>query len=99
MEFRLESLCQCYSRANIFHRHVVEDVVALPSAQNREENAGSYHLPFMTPVPSGKVLSTSWQSLTAFSSHWLHCDIVSAFLNMIHDSLQIFGPMGSQEVD
>lgn len=94
MEFRLGSLCQCYSRASTFHRHVAEDVVALSQAQNREENAGSYHLPFLVPVPSSKVLSASWQLLTAFSSHWLHCEIVSAFLDTIHDSLQISGPMG-----
>lgn len=76
MELRLGSLCQCYSRANIFHGHIAEDVVALSPAQNREENADSYHLSFMVSVLSGKVLSASWQLLTAFSSCWLHCEIV-----------------------
>lgn len=76
MEFRLGSLCQCYSGAKIFHRHISEDVVALSPAQNSEDNVDSYHLSFMMSVLSGKVLSASWQLLTAFSSFWLHCEIV-----------------------
>lgn len=53
-----------------------EDVVASSPAQNRDESADSYHLSSMMSVLSGKVLSASWQLLTAFSSRWLHCEIV-----------------------
>lgn len=52
--------------------------VELPSspAQDREENADSYHPSFMMSVLSGRVLSASWQSLTAFSSYQHHCERV-----------------------
>lgn len=52
-------------------------MVDFSPAQNREENVDSFYLSCVVSVLSGKVLSAFWQLLIAFSSCWLHWEMVA----------------------